>query len=214
MNRKQIKEALTQIPVEKLLLASSAKELTAKQKKFARLIAEGNTGAEAYRQAYNTKAKPQYVGNEAHKQKRNPKITNEVNRLAMLKEAREQQSPAQLRATVIERLQLEATDENNPPAARIRALELLGKVTEVAAFTERREQTVIHSSEALKQQIMDRLKNLTAIDVTPENTDARTLEAELIATSTENPEWSSVENKEDLYPTGGVGTQPKSESRG
>jgi len=167
MNRKQISEALDQIPVEHLLAGSAGRELTAKQKRFARLIAEGNTGAEAYRMAYNTKAKPQHQGNEAHKVRKNPKVANEVNRLEALKQIRELHSPAQIRATVIERLQLEATDENNPPAARIRALELLGKVTEVAAFTERREQTVIHSSEALKQQIMDRLKNLTAIDITP-----------------------------------------------
>lgn len=185
IGRKQIAEALDQIPVEKLLLGSAGRELTAKQKQFARYVAEGNTGADAYRKAYNTKAKPQRVGNEAYKQKRNPQIANEISRLELLKDIREQQSPAQLRATVIERLQLEATDENNPPAARIRALELLGKVTEVAAFTERREQTVIHSSEAIKQQLMERLRNLTSIDITPvadnADGDALSLAAELSA---------------------------------
>lgn len=185
IGRKQIAEALDQIPVEKLLLGSAGRELTAKQKQFARYVAEGNTGADAYRKAYNTKAKPQRVGNEAYKQKRNPQIANEISRITLLNEIREQQSPAQLRQTVIERLQLEATDENNPPAARIRALELLGKVTEVAAFTERREQTVIHSSEAIKQQLMERLRTLTAIDITPvadnADDDALSLAAELNA---------------------------------
>lgn len=187
MNRKQIKEALTQIPVEKLLLSNSSKELTAKQKKFARLIAEGNTGADAYRMAYNTKAKPKAVGTDASKQKRNPRIANEINRLTLLKEAREQHSPAQIRATVIERLQLEATDENNPPAARIRALELLGKVTEVAAFTERRESTVVHSSEAIRQQILDKLRMLNVVDIQPVNIDddADSLQNELIGSDTQ-----------------------------
>jgi hypothetical protein len=44
-------------------------------------------------------------------------------------------------------------------------LELLGKVTEVAAFTERREQTVVHSSEQIRNQILDKLKSLNVIDI-------------------------------------------------
>lgn len=214
MNRKQISEALDQMPVENLLLNSSAgRELTAKQKRFARLIAEGHTGAEAYRQAYNSKGKPKTVGDHASRAKADARIKAEINRQELLKQARELHSPAQLRATVIERLQLEATDENNPPAARIRALELLGKVTEVAAFTERREQTVIHSSEALKQQIMDRLRNLTAIDITPDIIEdgAESLAAELNAAdsatetgSDEMPEPAETVIAEYADPTEGA----------
>lgn len=227
IGRKQIAEALDQIPVEKLLLGSAGRELTAKQKRFARYVADGHTGADAYRKAYNTKAKPQRVGNEAYKQKRNPQIANEISRLELLNSIREQQSPAQLRATVIERLQLEATDENNPPAARIRALELLGKVTEVAAFTERREQTVIHSSEAIKQQLMERLRSLTAIDITPidaANTqdDAQTLLAELnaagdaTASQSDIADGNAADYPEGLSadPTEGVCPDIESESRG
>lgn len=97
--------------------------------------------------------------------KRDPRISSEINRLSTLNEAREWQSPQQIRALVIERLQMEAMNEDNPPNSRIRALELLGKVTEVAAFTERREQTVVHSSEQIRNQIMDRLKSLNVIDI-------------------------------------------------
>jgi len=227
IGRKQIAEALDQIPVDRLLLGSAGRELTAKQKQFARYIAEGHTGADAYRKAYNTKAKAQYVGNEAHKQKRNPKIANEINRIEILNSIREQQSPAQLRQTVIERLQLEATDESNPPSARIRALELLGKVTEVAAFTERREQTVIHSSEAIKQQLMERLRSLHAIDVTPiealnTQDDAQTLLAELNAAEDATGSDSGIaDGNADDYPDGlsadpteGVCPDIESESRG
>ena len=185
IGRKQIAEALDQIPVEKLLLGSAGRELTAKQKQFARYVAEGNTGADAYRKAYKAKGTPKSVGSNASRLKADERMQIELTRLNTLKEIREQQSPTQLRQTVIERLQLEATDENNPPAARIRALELLGKVTEVAAFTERREQTVIHSSEAIKQQLMERLRTLTAIDITPvadsADGDALSLAAELNA---------------------------------
>jgi len=225
-NRKQIAEALDQIPVESLLMGSARRELTAKQKQFARLIAEGHTGADAYRKTYNTKATPQRVGNEAYKQKRNPQIANEINRQELLKQVREQQTPAQLRATVIERLQLEATDESNPPSARIRALELLGKVTEVAAFTERREQTVIHSSEAIKQQLMERLRSLTAIDITPiealnTQDDAQTLLAELNAAEDATASHSDIADEaaniaEGEYANPTVPDPPdiESESRG
>jgi hypothetical protein len=112
---------------------------------------------------------------------------------------------------VIERLQLEATDSTNPPAARIRALELLGKVTEVAAFTERREQTVVHSSEAIKAQIMDRLKAIT-IDVVPveQSDEALSLAAELNAAD------DAIDglNAPDGDPTVPVPPDIESESRG
>lgn len=173
------------MPIGHLLAGSAGRELTAKQKQFARLIAQGNTGASAYRMAYNTNAKSKKTqGDAASRVKADARVSAEINRLKALQEIRESQSPAQIRQTVIERLQLEATDSTNPPAARIRALELLGKVTEVAAFTERREQTVVHSSEAIKAQIMDRLKAIT-IDVVPveQSSEALSLAAELNAAS-------------------------------
>jgi DNA-binding CsgD family transcriptional regulator len=184
LTRKQISEALDQMPIGHLLAGSAGRELTAKQKQFARLIAQGNTGASAYRMAYNAKGSPKSVGSNASRLKADERMQIELNRLKTLQEIRESQSPAQIRQTVIERLQLEATDSTNPPAARIRALELLGKVTEVAAFTERREQTVVHSSEAIKAQIMDRLKAIT-IDVVPveQSSEALSLAAELNAAS-------------------------------
>jgi hypothetical protein len=219
IGRKQIAEALDQIPVEKLLLGSAGRELTAKQKQFARLIAEGNTGADSYRMAYNAKGTPKSVGSNASRLKADERMQLELNRLKVLQEIREQQSPAQIRQTVIERLQLEATDADNPPAARIRALELLGKVTEVAAFTERREQTVIHSSEAIKQQIMDRLRSLTAIDITPQDAantvdDALTLEAELSAAEDATASQSDIADGLSGDPTVGVCPDIESESRG
>lgn len=165
LNRKQISEALNQIPAENILLGTASRELTSKQKKFARLVAQGLTGAEAYRQSYDTSASPKRVGDQAAALKRDPRISSEINRLSTLNEIREWQSPQQIRALVIERLQMEATNEDNPPNSRIRALELLGKVTEVAAFTERKEQTIVHSSEQIRNQIMERLKSLNVIDI-------------------------------------------------
>ena len=61
--RKQIQEALETVPIDQVL--SVPGQLTHEQKTFARLVAEGNTGADAYRKAYNAKGKPKTVGNTA-----------------------------------------------------------------------------------------------------------------------------------------------------
>jgi hypothetical protein len=89
---------------------------------------------------------------------------------------------------------MEATNEENPPNSRIRALELLGKVTEVAAFTERREQTVVHSSEQIRNQILDKLKSLNVIDIQPEQTDgdADSLLSEITSQAVDSVEESHV----------------------
>jgi len=214
LSRKDISEALQQMPAENLLLGSAARELTAKQKSFARLVANGLTAAEAYRQSYNTSASPKRVGDQAAMLKRDPRISSEINRLSTLNEVREWHSPQQIRSLVIERLQMEATNEDNPPNSRIRALELLGKVTEVAAFTERREQTVVHSSEQIRNQILDKLKSLNVIDIQPEQTDddANSLLSEITIQDVDSIEESDVsiedaaqiENDADETPTGSV----------
>ena len=214
LSRKDISEALKQMPAENLLLGSAARELTAKQKSFARLVANGLTAAEAYRQSYNTSASPKRVGDQAAMLKRDPRISSEINRLSTLNEVREWHSPQQIRSLVIERLQMEATNEDNPPNSRIRALELLGKVTEVAAFTERREQTVVHSSEQIRNQILDKLKSLNVIDIQPEQTDgdADSLLSEITSQAVDSVEESHVSiedaaqihDEADETPTGSV----------
>jgi len=215
LTRKQISEALTQIPAENILLGKAARELTAKQKQFARLVAQGITGAEAYRQTYDTHASPKTQGDLASRLKADVRIQSEINRLTTLNEVREYHSPQQIRALVIERLQMEAMNEDNPPNSRIRALELLGKVTEVAAFTERREQTVVHSSEQIRNQILDKLKSLNVIDIQAEQTvddDAQSLLSEIteseVIDSIEESDAGIVDGAQILDVQDGEGTVP------
>ena len=52
--------------------------LTAKQRKFAENVALGNTGADSYRLAYNSKGKPATVGNHASQLKADDRIKNEI----------------------------------------------------------------------------------------------------------------------------------------
>jgi len=68
-----------------------------------------------------------------------PHIAAQVEAFKIALEAQRYATPAALRALVIERLTAAALNPAHAPAQQLRALELLGKVTEVAAFTERRE---------------------------------------------------------------------------
>jgi hypothetical protein len=69
----------------------------------------------------------------------NPAVSHQVEAFKLAIEAQRYATPAALRALVIERLTAAAINPEHKPAQQLRALELLGKVTEVAAFTERRE---------------------------------------------------------------------------
>jgi hypothetical protein len=163
-SRASIKKALDFMPVEVALMGTSHGEMTHKQKVFARELALGTTGAEAYRKAYNTKASKQRQAEMASKLKKSPKIKASVERERAMIEARKQRTPEELRVWVIEQLRTEASDIDNPPSVRVNALLLLGKVTEVAAFTDRKEKVVIHSSLDLRQRIEQSIREL-AIDV-------------------------------------------------
>jgi hypothetical protein len=58
--------------------------------------------------------------------------------------------------------------ENPDPRIRLRAMELLGKITDVGLFTDKSEVTVTHqTSEDLREQLKGKLRKLR--DVTPKN---------------------------------------------
>jgi len=160
LTRKAIREGLEQMPIEGVLLgAAGAKQikLTAKQKAFARELALGETKAGAYRKAYNSKGNTNTVsrrGAELASDSRIQAYTEAINRAL---EVQRLQTPAQLRALVVSELTKHAIDEDLPPAQRLRALQLLGTVTEVAAFTERREVIKTTNSQEARAQLMESL---------------------------------------------------------
>jgi hypothetical protein len=167
LTRKQIEEGLDSVPIS-YLVGSSSRELTAKQKTFAREVALGATGAEAYRKAYNTKALPKTQGNQAHKLKTRPDIGAEIEAIKRAQEAEHIKNPAALRSLVINTLVELATNPDAKDAVRLQAVKILGGVTEVAAFTERKETKVITSSHDARAEIMAELRalsNAQAIDV-------------------------------------------------
>lgn len=159
LTREQIREGLNTIPLENLILGTQGKErtLTPKQREFARQVALGETKAGAYRQAYNSKGKKLTQANEGSRLANRPDIAAEVIAYQAAIEAAKHRTPAQLRELVIHQLTRHALDEDVPPAQRIKSLELLGKVSEVAAFTERKETTVINQSGELKEKLRQAL---------------------------------------------------------
>lgn len=142
LSRKQVAECLQSVPIDTVLLgAAGAKQtkLTAKQKAFAEGIVMGKTKAAAYREAYNSKAKPQHQSLEGQRLVANPAVAQQIEALKVANEAMRHATPAALRSLVIQKLTEHAIDPGIQPAQRLQALKLLGTVTEVAAFTERRE---------------------------------------------------------------------------
>ena len=160
LSRKQAREALEQLPLDSLLGSGVSRELTAKQRAFARAVAQGDTGAGAYRKAYSAKAKPKTAGDAAHRLKGHSGIAAEIEALKLAQAAAEHRTPAALRALVIQTLCEVVTNPMEKGAVRVNAAKVLGTVTEVAAFTERKEVRTISSSEDARAKIMAELKAL------------------------------------------------------
>ena len=116
-------------------------------------------------------------------------------------EAQRFATPAGLRALTIHQLTQHALDGGMPPAQRIKCLELLGKITEVALFTERREIIKVTNSAQAREQLLDSLRaaiNADAMDV--DEIQGDDLLAELAAIE-HDPGQDETDNDDD--PPGG-----------
>jgi len=161
LTRRQVAEGLKSVSMQSVLMGAMGgkeKTLTTKQMRFAEALALGDTKAGAYRKAYNTKAKPHIQSLEGQRLAASPAVSLQVDAFKVAIEAQRYATPAALRALVIERLTAHAIDDSNAPAQRLRALELLGKVTEVAAFTERRETILVDSPATARDKLIVSLR--------------------------------------------------------
>jgi LysM repeat protein len=156
LTRKQIKEGLEAMPIDTLLIGSP-KTLTKKQKDFAEALAKTGNKAEAYRQAYNTHSSPTIQSQEGQKLAKNPIIALQVEAIKLSLEAQKYLLPAHLRALTIQKLTEKAIDPEVNHAQQIKALELLGKITEVALFSERKEIITTDTSAKAKDKLIDTL---------------------------------------------------------
>ncbi len=149
--------AKAQERLDKGQLSKRGHRLTGKQEIFCQRIVDGYTQADAIRAAYDvSKSSNQAIYVMGCKAMANPKI---VERVAEIRAARDRVTSLDgvaLKAFVIERLKIEA-EEAKQDGARVRALELLGKLTEVGAFAEQR---IDISPRKTEQQVEREIKDL------------------------------------------------------
>lgn len=179
MKRKDIRQALAEIPVEQVLMVGKS-ELTSKQREFCKQVALGNTGAGSYRAAYKSKAKPRTQSNEASKLKANPLISTTIQAMTIANEASKYADASSLRNLVIHSLVQVLVDPEAKHSTKVACAKVLGTVTEVAAFTERKEISHVQNSDAIKEQIMGQLKTMMLDTSDAVTVDATDLLAELV----------------------------------
>jgi hypothetical protein len=113
-------------------------------------------------------------------------------------EAQKYQTPAHLRALAIHKITEKVLDENCPPAQQLKALELLGKITEVALFTERREVVSVSNPAEMREKLMASIQlaisNSKTIDMEAQSADD--LLAELVGNAPVDDDEGS-HDKED-----------------
>jgi hypothetical protein len=162
VSRASIKDKLKDTKSISSALMIKRGSLTHKQLKFAQGIAiDGLTGAEAYRQAYQSKAKPHTVANNASAMITKHKgIQAIITAMEAAKEAERYNTAESLRSLVINSLVQTLIDPSTKASDRTNCAKVLGQVTEVAAFTTRSETTVIKDSGELRLQILDELRSM------------------------------------------------------
>jgi hypothetical protein len=195
LSRSQIKEGLEQIPMQ-TILGVSGKALTHKQKQFCKEVAMGSTGAEAIRKAYNRKGKPKTNANDAYKLRKRPDISATIQAMEGAIQAAEYQTPAGLRALVIQTLVQTMIDPETKDAVKIAAAKTLGTVTEVAAFTERKEVRTITSSEDAKTKLLAKLRDMMKANAT----DATIIDADSLLMELAAPDDEAADV--DTHPVG------------
>lgn len=161
LSRKQITEGLKHAPIEHILVGAHNVDkvnLTKKQKDFARKVAEGKPKAKAYRESYNSKAKPATQANEGHKLTKNPAISAMIEAFKVANEAREYLIPAQIRTMAIQNLVSIAVNEGEKTSNKLKALELIGKMSEVSLFNETKTHLHLHSSADIKGKLLEGLR--------------------------------------------------------
>ena len=122
------------IPADRVLMPHV--DLTAKQKQFVQAVAAGATNREAYLQAYDVSGSSSTISSTASRIAANPKVRAGIDQQTSVNRLRYSQNPLDIRNFVVDSLQHEARTAQKP-GDRLRALELLGKLADVAAFETR-----------------------------------------------------------------------------
>ena len=149
----------------------------------------------AYRKAYKSKGKSKTQSIEGSKLMKNPAVSQYADAISLALESQKYTTPAHLRALAIHKITEKVLDDACPPAQQLKALELLGKITEVSLFTERREIIKTESSSDMKDKLLESIKmaiaNSQAIVVEAHQADD--LLAELVGSTSDDSDVSFPE---------------------
>jgi hypothetical protein len=173
LSRKTLESAAKELPISAILGKTVSDGLTTKQRNFARAVAMGATKADAFRASYDATSK-HTLTRHPYILMRDERIQKEIDAYALAIEAAKHRTPAALRELVIQGLVQVALDADTKDSVKVQALKTLGTVTEVAAFTERREQKIITSSDDARARVMAELRGI----LTAQATDATVIEAD------------------------------------
>lgn len=173
LSRKALEEAANTLPLSHILGADVSRQLTAKQRKFAHEVAKGSTKADAYRASYNVTSQ-RTLNVEPYMLARDPRIAKEIEAYELAIEAAKHRTPAALRELVIQGLVQVALNPDAKDAVKVQALKTIGTITEVAAFTERKEVRTITTSDDARARVMQELRGL----LTAGASDATVIEAD------------------------------------
>jgi len=142
----------------------NTKSISPKMSAFAGFVAEGDSYTEAYRKSYDVSTMTERsVWNASSRLAKNPKVKDAIELLKDKSKTAQESHQKLSNEWTVQRLQDEATDDRNPGATRVRALELLGKVG--GLFDESTHVTVEHRSpEDVEKELMEKLGTLFAIE--------------------------------------------------
>jgi hypothetical protein len=157
VSRKKIEETLSSSAMYEVLNIGRT-ALTNKQLKYCEGLARGETGSEAYRKAYNTKANSRTVANKAYRMNQRDDIKAITEAIRQAIEFERSYSAGQVRALVAHRLTVEAIAEDSNPSVRVNALKALGTIAGVDSFIHRSETKVIKDSDKAKDDLLAMLK--------------------------------------------------------
>ena len=166
LSRKQIREGLDQTPFVDIMGKQATQALTPKMQAFALEVAKGSSGSAALRKAYNAKGTSKTQANNAHRLRKRADIKATIEAFERAIELQKYYTSAGLRALVINSLVGVLIDPESNASQITNAAKVLGTVTEVAAFTERKEVTTITSSEDARARVMMQLRDMMKANAT------------------------------------------------
>ena len=144
-------------------------KLTPKQEAFARLVANGSSYADAYREAYSSKGKDQTVHNESSKLMANQYVSSRVDQLIGQKERAIARKAVTDRELVVGKLRrwtedgIDPSTGEEPTPAQLQAAQLLGRT--VALFSDKQViESNERSAEEVAAEIQRRLEDVQLVD--------------------------------------------------